>query len=122
MSENNKMPSTTKYCILMPLVLAMLYLIGIADLAYGYYTFLRIFSLIFLAIFIFVYCMTCDALRAPLLNFPNIAAGAVLILFNPIFPIYMDKDAWIAFDVIAAIVMLAISIFVLWQYSHKPEK
>ena len=119
MSENKKMSASIKYCILMPIVLAVLYLIGIADLAYGYYTFLRIFSLIFLGIFIVSYCMTCADLNLSCLNFPNIAAGAVLILFNPLFPIYMDKDTWVIFDAISAVVMFVISIYVLCQYKSE---
>lgn len=104
---------TIKYCVIMPLVLAVLYFIAIADLAYGYYTFIRIISLVMLGIFIVAYCMVCDQAKISLLNFPNITAAIILILFNPIFPIYMDKSTWIVFDVIAAIAMVAVSIFVL---------
>ena len=120
--ENKKMSSTTKYCILMPLVMAVLYFVAIANLPYGYYTFLRVFSLIFLGIFILAYCTTCSDLQISMLNFPNVAAGAIIVLFNPIFPIYMDKSTWIVFDAISAIIMIAISIFIFMQYSRGSEK
>lgn len=102
--------SQLKFCLVMPLVLALLYLIG-ADgtLDYGYYTFIRVISLIMLGIFIFAYY----SVRGTLLNFPSIAAIFVMVLFNPIAPIHMSSDTWAVLDVISAISLVAVSIYIL---------
>lgn len=42
--------------------------------------------------------------------------GALSILFNPLFPIYMNKSSWVGIDLVAAV------LFFLSAYSIKKEK
>lgn len=110
MLEKIKAASTQiKFCLIMPLIMAVLYLIAVADLDYGYYTFLRIISLIMLGIFVIVYYGATESF----LNFPCIAAIFIAVLFNPIAPIYMSAEVWAVLDVISAVVMIAIFVYIL---------
>ena len=70
-------------------------LIGIADLPYGYYTLLRIIVCIVSCITAFI----AFGLKKKLWLW--IFIGIVLI-FNPIIPIYFNKDTWIILDVVIA--------------------
>lgn len=110
-----------KYCVIMPVVLSFFYFIAATDLDYGYYVFIRILSLVFLGIFIFVYYAETDSF----LNFPNIASMIVLILFNPVISIYLDKSMWIVFDMLSGITMCFIAIYVIVKHlleeSHPSE-
>ena len=111
------MKNTLKHCLGVCGVLSALYLIGIADLDYGYYTFLRVFSLVALGSLIFAYAIESDKLLTPI----TIVAGVVLILFNPILPIYLDKEVWMVLDIISAVVMLALAGYIIYQ-NYKPNK
>ncbi len=71
-------------------------LLAIADLPYGYYTFLRIIVTIVAGITAFI--ASEQENKTWMILF-----GAVAILFNPIIPIYLDKDTWLIIDVIVAI-------------------
>ena len=73
-------------------------LIGILNLPYGYYSFLRLF-------------ITCSSIYISLaykeknknkLNIWVIIFLIVAILFNPIFPIYLDKESWKIIDFLVA--------------------
>lgn len=78
------------------LIAAGLLLLAIAPLPYGYYQFLRIAITIIAGINAFhVYHQKG---QWPFLIFLGIA-----ILFNPLFPIYLDKDSWTPIDLITAI-------------------
>lgn len=85
---------------LLPIVLL---LIGLADLSGGYYTLMRIVVSITGAI---VCVMEYNAKGK--LNLWIILYAAMVILFNPIIPIYLyDKDIWIPIDIISSILILA---------------
>lgn len=77
------------------IVCAML-LLAIADLPYGYYTILRIIVTIVAGITAFIASEQDNEIWMLLF-------GAIAILFNPIIPIYLDKDAWLVIDIIVAI-------------------
>ena len=77
------------------IVSAML-LLAIADLPYGYYTILRIIVTIVAGITAFIASEQDN--EAWMIFF-----GAIAILFNPIIPIYLDKDTWVVIDVVVAI-------------------
>jgi len=77
------------------IVSAML-LLAIADLPYGYYTILRIIVTIVAGITAFIASEQDNEIWM-------ILFGAIAILFNPIIPIYLDKDTWVVIDVIVAI-------------------
>lgn len=98
---------------LIPIVLIALFFISIFDLPYGFYTFLRIAVCILSLIFVF-FCYTYDC-RIEFL----IPSVLVAILWNPILPVYLDKETWVIFDVIAIVVegILAIFSYKLWKES-----
>lgn len=105
-----KLKTEAKSSITICLILSILYFIAIADLEYGYYTFLRIISLLLLSFLLFI--TICDV-DDPLLSIKNLGNLIVLILFNPIFPIYLDKDTWVIIDAICGSAMLIEAIYLL---------
>jgi hypothetical protein len=79
------------------LICAGLLLLSIANLPIGYYTFLRIIVTVG-ACFIVVTEFENG------LNFWVITFGLIAILFNPIFPIYLNnKSLWMPIDLLSAI-------------------
>ncbi|MBR2474803.1 MAG: hypothetical protein IKB51_07255 [Clostridia bacterium] len=111
-------PSTnTLFTICTCVALAVLYFIGIADLPYGYYTFLRIISLVGLAICVILYFFETDNILNPV----TFICAPIVILFNPIAPIYLDKDTWVVLDIICGIAMsvLAVYIYITNSRNHK---
>lgn len=114
-----KMFSTqaSKYGIIMPIVLSVLYFIGAGDIEYGYYTFLRIVSLIFISILIFAYLSWSNVQ----LCYCTVTFGILLILFNPIIPISFEKETWVVFDIISGILMLSCSAVTFYAFTGLPE-
>jgi hypothetical protein len=81
------------------LICAAFLLIALFYLPIGYYTFLRIIVTIG-AIVIIVKELENG------FNFWVISFGIIAILFNPLIPIYLNKEAWILLDVIAAVLFI----------------
>lgn len=81
----------------------ILLLIGIAQLPYGYYIFLRL-VITAIGIYMIFVCSSANSYGWAWVF------GIVAILFNPLIPIHLEKDVWIFFDIIVAI-LLIISIF-----------
>jgi len=82
------------------LVCAALLLLGIASLPIGYYTLLRI--VVCITAGIVIYNEFQRALTSWIIVF-----GIMVILFNPIIPVYLNnKEAWASIDFIAAVVCL----------------
>ncbi len=113
-----KMSNGVKYCLGVCGALCALYLIGVADLDYGYYTFLRIASLIALVSLILVYWS--ETVNA--LNPVTIIGGVILILFNPIFPIYLDKEIWVVLDIISAVSMIGLGGYIFVKNKKQSGK
>jgi predicted membrane protein len=82
------------------LICSGLLLISLADLPIGYYTLLRIVvSIGAIAVIIKEYEQG--------INFWIIIFGLILILFNPLIPVYLnDKEVWMPIDIIAAILFV----------------
>jgi hypothetical protein len=80
-----------------------LLLFAVADLPYGYYTFLRI--AVFGA-FIFSAITYIDSNKFLTIVF---ALGA--ILFNPLIPVHMDKEEWIVIDISAAVFSASVALY-----------
>lgn len=83
-------------------------LIGIADMPIGYYTFLRI-----------VVCLSSGVIAygsysiEEKINFGAALFGVIALLFNPIFPVYLqDKEIWATIDILAAIAFVWAGIYV----------
>jgi len=86
------------------IICTILLFLALADLPIGYYTFLRI-------------TVTIGAVAVVISEFENgfnfwvIAFGILVILFNPLNPVYLnDKDVWIPIDIIAGTIFLTKSI------------
>ena len=83
--------------------LALALAIAIAPLPYGYYTLLRILAFVgfgFLACSMYFMSRTALALAFFLL----------LVLFNPIFPVYLSKENWMVIDGVVAVFLFCFSL------------
>jgi uncharacterized membrane protein YhfC len=94
-------------------ITALFLLIGIFSLPYGYYTFLRIIV------------TTCGALNVYFAfqekkQFVLILSVLITILFNPIIPIYLQKETWVALDIIAALIIVS-NIFFIKRPGDNPK-
>lgn len=78
---------------------------GILDLPYLYYMFLR--SAIMITSLVIAYSLYKSKSKFWALTF-----GAVAILFNPIIPIYLDKQNWTLIDFVVAVLFFSSSYFV----------
>jgi hypothetical protein len=74
---------------------AALLILALADLPYGFYTFLRIVVCGTAAFGAFAAYTTDRGAWVVVL-------GLLALLFNPIFPIYLDREAWAFIDIITA--------------------
>lgn len=89
-----------------PLIIAVILFVSIADLPYGFYTFMRIVVPLLSAMYLFFAYLMTDEFR--LMMIPNIL---IVILWNPIFPVYMGKEAWVVIDAIFGICELAMAVY-----------
>ena len=87
------------------LAASALLVLALADLPYGYYTFLRI-----------VVCATAvfGAFKATSINAEGwtLILGGIAVLFNPIIPIHLGRNVWALVDLLAA-GLLTVSAFLL---------
>lgn len=78
-----------------------LLLIGLADLPIGYYTIVRIVVCIISALSCYWSYRSDEKV-----GIATVAFGLLAILFNPIFPIYLQsKGVWTIIDIIAAVLL-----------------
>ncbi|MDD3923154.1 MAG: hypothetical protein PHY39_06475 [Endomicrobiaceae bacterium] len=88
----------------------ILLLIAICDLDYGYYQILRII----ITIFAIVFALWFKGLENIKLM---IAMIIIAILFNPILPIYLDKNVWVFLDLFSSIIFLISAISIIRNHS-----
>jgi hypothetical protein len=88
----------TKYWFIIPTGLLVL---AVFPMPYAYYDFLRV-AVTGAAAYV--------ALRMMQLDQRNIAIpfGVIAVLFNPIVPIYLSKQVWITFDLMAALIFIGV--------------
>ncbi|MBU1873615.1 hypothetical protein KJ688_07790 [bacterium] len=84
------------------LIASALLFIAIFDLPYGYFIFLRIFICI-------LACLSAYTASEYKNKTWVWIFGITAILFNPIIPIYLDKEIWTVLDILAAI-LFAVSV------------
>ena len=101
------------------LILGILYLVGMADLDYGYYTFLRIVSFLAIPIFLYSYWHIHENEDIMKIDVTHIITGIVWVLFNPILPIHLSKDLWMFFDFISAMIFFALDIYLIVLYRRE---
>ena len=97
------------------ILLSFLLIISILDLPYGYYTFIRIFTTIVSLILVY-------KARELNKNFWMTVFIITAILFNPVFPIYFNKETWIAIDIISAILLMVSTKFLRFERIITEEK
>lgn len=91
---------TFKYPALLPAAIgASLLLIAIAPLPYGFYVFLRV------AITVISIVVAVISVRSQKSGW-IFGAAPIAILWNPIFPVYLSRQAWAPLDILAALVLL----------------
>lgn len=117
MKKFNEIKNEAKACLVISTVLSIFYF-GFSYYTgnYGeidnpYPTFLRVFSLIF--IFAFIYSFS---KLSTLLHFINGLALTVAIIFNPVYPIYLNEWEHWTLLLICGIVMLFITSWIFWFY------
>ena len=81
------------------LIMAVILLICLFDMPYGYYQLVRFVAMIVFGVNTFVYVAKEDSRLM-------ITMGALAILFQPLFPITLGKMIWNIVDVIVAIFLL----------------
>lgn len=91
---------------------AALLVLALADLPYGYYSFLR------LAVTVAAVWIAVEAARSSAVGWA-VAAGAVAVLFNPVFPIWLSKSAWAPLDLLSAAVLLCAGLFITRSVSSE---
>ena len=108
----NKRENEIPRFFILPLVIAGILFVSIADLPYGFYTFMRIAVPILSVIYLFFAYMCKE--KFSLMLIPNII---ITILWNPILPVYMDKDSWVMIDAIAGICEIVVAFYAyrLWK-------
>ena len=97
---------------IVPFALAVLLLISVFDLPYGFYTVLRV-CVCFASLYLAFCCYCCDG------KYAIIPSLIIAVIWNPIFPVYLDKDTWVALDIIAMFVECGLGFYTykLWQKS-----
>jgi hypothetical protein len=93
-----------KKTFILPLVIAAILFISIAELPYGFYQLMRFIVPILSAIY--AYILYCDDEKFTMWMIPNILA---VIMWNPILPIYFDKETWVIIDIIFGISQLVLA-------------
>ena len=78
-------------------IIAGALLIALLPFPYFYYQLLRI--VVTIAAAIYAHKFYEDNQMAKVITF-----GAIVLIWNPIFPIYMDKSAWMILDIVGALV------------------
>lgn len=111
----NKRENELVKFFIIPLVIAGILFISIAELPYGFYTFMRI-AVPILSIIYIVFAYAVEE-KFSLMLIPNII---ITVLWNPILPIYLDKDSWVMIDAIAGIceVVVAFYAYRLWKANN----
>lgn len=100
----NKRENETPKFFFLPLIIAVILFISIAELPYGFYTFMRIAVTLLSAIYLFFAYMIKEKFSMMLI--PNII---ITILWNPILPVYLDKETWVIIDAIAGFCELVVA-------------
>lgn len=93
---------------------AALLILALADLPYGFYTFLRLVVCGTAAFGAFAAYVTDRGAWV-------IVLGLLALLFNPVFPVYLDRGTWAFMDIITA-VALVISAYQIPPLETNEEK
>lgn len=106
-----------KYCFSACIAFGIFCIIGMCDCGGGYYHFLRLFTLFALGITIIAFGMEIGTFFSPV----TLIDGTLVILFNPISPIFADKATWQYIDFISAIVSFGLSIYIVKKSAQSAQ-
>lgn len=97
---------------LIPFILSIIFFISMFELYYGFYTFARIIISLFSAIFLFLLYIYND--KFSMWQLPVIL---ITVLWNPIFPVYLDRETWLILDGCGMIteIVLGVYAYKLWK-------
>ena len=76
-------------------IIALILAIAVLPMPYGYYTIVRLATTLVSVIYCIQY-LSKDKVNTVYLF------GFIAILFNPLIPIYLEKEIWVFIDIIAA--------------------
>lgn len=108
---NKRENETSKFYVL-PLIVAAILFVSIAELPYGFYQVMRMVVPLLSGIYLIYAFIFADGFS--LMHIPNIL---IVIMWNPILPVYLDKDTWVVIDAIAGISQIIIAF-----YAYRLEK
>lgn len=94
-----------KIIVVINILAALLLLVGVSSMPYGYYTFLRLFTTV-IAVANIYFAYENKSYIAVLMGV------SIAILFNPLIPVYLQKETWVILDLTAA-VLLIVNIFLI---------
>ena len=112
-SENHIEQSKKEFPVfsVLPMVIAFFLLISAGDLPYGFYQFMRIVVPLLSVIYLFFAYSSFE--KFDLWLIPN---AIITILWNPICPIYLDKETWVVIDIVAAICELIVAVYSYYSW------
>ena len=91
------------------LILAVMLLLSLAPMPYGYYTLVRLFTMVIMICYVVKFLEKKNTASA-------VAAGTIALLFQPFFKIVLDKMTWHFVDIIVSLLLVA---FVISQFLRK---
>lgn len=110
------MSNNIKTSMFISFLISVLIFIGIADLPYGYYKFLRVAVFVLTIITVVLICVEKERLSKTAV-FPILIG----IMFNPLIPVTLDRNTWVIIDIVSGS-LYVITIFVLLiSYKNKKE-
>lgn len=92
-------------------VIIILLFIALFPLPYGYYQLLRLVITVTSGFIIYK-----DYINKQNISFSNIIFGLILLLYNPIFPVHLEREIWQVINIITAI------IFLIYLFNVKNKK
>lgn len=101
-----------KYCLAALLSFAVLCLVALNDFEDGYYLFLRIFSTFALGTSILAYAVEVRFTMNPV----TFIAGTIAILYNPFKPIYLSEDNWTWIDIVSAVALFSLAVYIFAKH------
>lgn len=97
---------------LIPFIISIIFFISMGDVYYDFYTFARIIVSLFSVIFLFLLYIYND--KFSMWQLPVIL---ITVLWNPIFPVYLDRETWLILDGCGMIteIVLGVYAYKLWE-------
>jgi hypothetical protein len=96
--------------IIIMLMMALVLFLCLMDMPYSYYQFVRIFCFIGFAAL---------SSMSKVNSWQSLVFGCLAVLFNPVFPIHMDRFVWNFLDVGIAIVLIYLAVKI--QFKAKAD-